>query len=164
MNSTHYSEDERVVIVLNGRDRRLYDRLRARFVRREPGEASGLRDVLLLVPDLVVLLARLVRDPRVPVGGKAIALLGIAYADSPIELIQDLIFGPIGLIDYVLVLASEFSRILNYVHPDVVRSHWSGPGDALDSIQRVTEWAETFLTTRLPAALRSLWRASRGRP
>lgn len=146
-------DPERVVVELTGREQRLYDRLRAMVVRKEPGTNSGLRDLLLLLPDLAVLLMRLLRDERVPAGGKAIALLGVAYLLNPIDLIPDLLFGPIALIDDLLVLSACLSRLLNYVHPDVVRLHWSGQGDALEVIQRLTDWSETLLSTRLPAAL-----------
>lgn len=148
--------DERITIQLNRREQRLYDRLRAQVVRSEPGERSRLGDVLVLFPDLAVLLVRLLRDPRVPPGGKVIALLGIAYVASPIDLLPELLLGPIGLVDDALVLASALSRILNYVHPDLVRSHWSGQGDALEAIQRLTEWAESLVTGRLPRALLKL--------
>ena len=143
---------ERVVIQLNGREQRLYDRMRASVVRTEPGEPSTLRDLILLVPDLAVLLVRLVRDARVPRGAKVIALLGVAYLLSPIDLIPDLILGPIGLVDDLLVLAACLSRMVNYVHPDIVRSHWSGQGDALETVQRLSDWSEDLLTARLPRA------------
>ena len=55
------------------------------------------------------------------------------------------------------LLAACLSRLLNYVHPDVVRSHWSGQGDALDALQRLTEWSETLLVTRLPRMLGDLF-------
>jgi len=42
------------------------------------------------------------------------------------------------------------------VHPDVVRSHWSGQGDALQLIQRATDWSEQKLGKRLRGALRRL--------
>jgi hypothetical protein len=48
-----------VTIELNPRERRLYDRMRQRLARIEPGASSGPRDILLLLPDLTVLLARL---------------------------------------------------------------------------------------------------------
>lgn len=148
--------EERVLIDARAREQRLYDRLRARVARRRPGARSRTRDLLLLVPDLTVLLARLARDPRVPPGGKAIALLGVAYVVSPIDLIPDLLFAPVGLVDDLLVLGAALSRVLNYVHPDVVRSHWSGQDDALDAIQRVTQWSEDLLARRLPRALLDL--------
>lgn len=145
--------EQRIVIELNSRERRLWDRLRAQVVRQEPGAASGLRDLLLLVPDLTVLLFRLLRDPQVPPGAKVIAALGTAYVLSPIDILPEILLGPLGFADDLLVLSAALSRILNYVHPDLVRSHWSGQGDALDAIQRLTEWSEDLLTRRLPGLL-----------
>jgi uncharacterized membrane protein YkvA (DUF1232 family) len=145
---------EPVVIELNPRERRLYDRLRARVVKAAPGAASGLRDAILLLPDLTVLLARLLRDDRVPFTSKAIAVFGIGYAVSPIDLIPSLLVGPIGLVDDLLVVSAALSKILNQVHPDIVRSHWSGQGDALDVIQRASRWSASILIERLPRRLR----------
>jgi uncharacterized membrane protein YkvA (DUF1232 family) len=136
------AREETVTIDVGTRERRLYDRLRASVATPRPGEGSGVRDVALLLPDLTVLLVRLLRDERVPIGGKVIALLGIGYALSPVDLVPEVVFGPIGVLDDLLVVGAALSRILNYVHPDVVRSHWSGHGDALDAIQRATGWAE----------------------
>jgi len=152
------TRDESVTIDVDRRERRLYDRLRAAVVTARPGASSGPRDVLLLLPDLTVLLYRLLRDERVPIGGKLLAMLGVGYVLSPVDLLPGLVFGPIGLLDDLLVVGATLSRLLNYVHPDVVRSHWSGQGDALDAIQRATNWTEgrvrTVLNRVLPAPLR----------
>ena len=153
-------EDQHVEIDLGARDRRLYDRLRARLIKSEPGESSGIGDLLFLLPNLAVLLGRLPREPRVPRGGKVIAALALGYVISPIDLLPEFL-GPIGFLDDALVLGAALSRLLNYVHPDVVRSHWSGKGDVLDVIQRLTEWSETMLVDRLPAAVRRLLPMSR---
>jgi uncharacterized membrane protein YkvA (DUF1232 family) len=144
----------RVTIELNPRERRLYDRLRMQVVQRQPGDGSGVRDLLLLLPDLTVCLARLLRDDRVPLGSKAIALIGVGYVVSPLDLLPGMLFGPIGLVDDLLVVTATLSRILNGVHPDVVRSQWPGQGDALEAIQRVTRWSETLFTVRLRGFLR----------
>ncbi len=130
-----------IEIELNSGERRFYDRVR-RSLRPGPANRSELRDVLLLLPDLVMLMFRLLRDERVAVGDKLLAALGIAYVLSPIDLMPTFLFGPIGLIDDVLVVAATLSRLVNHVHPDVVRSHWSGQGDALRAIQRVSQWSE----------------------
>lgn len=142
-------EDQPVVIELNPRERRLYDRLRSQVIEAEPGDRSGLRDLLLLLPDLAVLLFRLMRDDRVPVASKAIAVVGAAYLVSPIDLMPALLLGPIGLVDDLVVVGAVLSRMLNRVHPDVVRSHWSGQGDALDAIHRVTRWSERVFGDRV---------------
>jgi uncharacterized membrane protein YkvA (DUF1232 family) len=150
--------EEIVTIELNPSERRLYDRARCQLVRTEPGSSSGLRDVLLLLPDLTILLARLMRDPRVPRRAKFVALLGLGYVLSPLDLLPGLIFGPIGLVDDLLIVTAALSRLLNHVHPDIVRSHWSGKGDALEAIQRVTQWSESLFSERLPGLLRVLVR------
>ncbi|HEY5656607.1 MAG TPA: DUF1232 domain-containing protein [Myxococcota bacterium] len=149
---------EHITIELNPREQRLYDRLRRRVVHDQPGAPSGWRDVLLLLPDLTVLLLRLLRDARVPKGGKLVALLGLGYALSPIDLLPSLLLGPIGLVDDLLVVTAALSRLLNRVHPDVVRAAWPGKGDALQAIQRATAWSEAFFRGRLRALTRGLLR------
>jgi uncharacterized membrane protein YkvA (DUF1232 family) len=73
----------------------------------------------------------------------------VVYVFSPLDFLPSLLFGPIGLVDDLVIVATALSAILNHVHPDVVRSHWSGKGDALDVIHRVTGWMETQVTSGL---------------
>jgi len=141
--------DPIVVIELNPDERRLYDRLRANVIEPEHGAPSGVRDLLLLLPDLTVLLMRLLRDDRVPRGAKLVALAGVGYVMSPIDFFPVLFFGPLGLVDDLVVVGAALSHLLNRVHPDIVRSHWSGRGDALEAVQRVTAWTSTQVTSRL---------------
>jgi uncharacterized membrane protein YkvA (DUF1232 family) len=151
--------DEPVMIELNPREQRLYDRLRTRVARiPEPGEGSGMADILLLLPDFTVLLARLLRDPRVPRRSKLIALFGIGYVLSPIDLMPALLLGPLGLLDDIVVVTAALSRLINHVHPDVVRSAWPGQGDALDAIQRAASWCERFLGRKLRGFVRGALR------
>ena len=148
---THPAEP-RVVIDLNPGEQRFYDQLRSYITMNEPGASSGIWDLLLLLPDLTVLLFRMARDAHVTQASKAIAILAIGYVLSPFDLMPELIFGPIGLIDDLVVVGTALSRMLNHVHPDVVRGHWSGQGDALVAIQRVAQWTETQVASRLRGA------------
>ena len=128
-------------------------------MRREPGDGSGVRDMLLLLPDLTVLLARLLRDRRVPRRSKWIAALGLGYALSPIDLLPSVLLGPVGLVDDLLVVTAALSRLVNHVHPDVVRACWPGQGDALHVIQRITAWSEKFVRDKLRWMTRILLRS-----
>ena len=148
------SADPVVEIDLSARERRLYDRWRTALVKPLPGASPDLRDALLALPDLAVLVLRLLRDARVRPGDKAIAVLGLAYVLSPIDLLPEFLFGPLGLLDDAFLLALTVSRLVNRVHPDVVRAHWSGQGDVLDAIQRVSAWAERQLGARVRGALK----------
>jgi uncharacterized membrane protein YkvA (DUF1232 family) len=136
---------ERLEIDLRAREKRIYDRLRAKIATVEPGERAGVRDLLLFLPDLIVLLVRLAQDPRVPTGAKAVALFGVGYALSPIDLIPELFFGPLGFVDDLIVVAAAVSRVINHVHPDLVKAHWPGHGDLLDVLHRVTTWSEAMV-------------------
>jgi uncharacterized membrane protein YkvA (DUF1232 family) len=138
-----------VMIELNPKERRLYDRLRERITPAEGGTRSGFRDLLLFLPDLTILLMRLLQDARVPIFQKGIAVAGIAYVLSPIDVLPTLVVGPIGMLDDLFIVAACLSQLLNHVHPDVVRGHWSGQGDALDTIQEVTSWFERELRMRV---------------
>jgi uncharacterized membrane protein YkvA (DUF1232 family) len=134
--------EERLELDLRAREKRIYDRLRARVVSLEPAAKPGVRDLLLFLPDLVVLLLRLMRDPRVPIGAKSVAAMGIAYTLSPIDLVPEILFGPIGFLDDVLIAAAAVSWIVNRVHPDLVRANWPGSDDVLDVVKRVLGWSE----------------------
>ena len=147
-------DEEPVVIELNPRERRLYDRLRAVVIAPNARSNSSFGDLLLVLPDTVVLMSRLLRDDRVPIRAKAFALFGVGYVLSPIDLLPEILLGPIGLVDDLFVVAATLSRLLHDVHPDVVRSHWPGQGDALVVIHRITTWAETVVKDRFKDVLR----------
>jgi uncharacterized membrane protein YkvA (DUF1232 family) len=156
--STSTACESRIEIELNPRERRFYDRIRSRVVPPQSGQASGLRDMLLLLPDLAILLLRLLRDKRVSLRDKAIALAGLAYVLSPLDLMPEFLFGPFGLLDDLVVISATLLRLVNHVHPDVVRSHWAGQGDALEVIQRVTAWSERQFSGRLRGVVHRLLR------
>jgi uncharacterized membrane protein YkvA (DUF1232 family) len=146
--------EQSVTIELNPEERRLYERLRSRVAGAKPrGASSGLVDLVFLLPDLTVLLARLLRDERVPLLSKAVAVGGVAYVLSPIDVLPSLFFGPVGLVDDLIVVAACLSGMLNRVHPDVVRAHWSGQGDALEAIASVSELVEGRLVGGLRSAV-----------
>ena len=94
-----------------------------------------------------------------PVHLAVIAGAAVAYVLSPIDVMPELIFGPFGLIDDLLVVAAALSRLMDRVHPDLLRHHWPGQGDALEAILRVTSWGNDQLTTRLPTIVRRFFRA-----
>ncbi len=99
-------------------------------MRREDARA-----VARLVPNVVVLLSRLVREDRVPRRSKLLLLALAGYLALPIDLIPD--FLPVvGHLDDALVVAFALRAVLRAAGRDVVAKHWPGSTESLDAVLR----------------------------
>ena len=90
---------------------------------------------------------------------KWVAALWLGYLVSPLDLLPGLLFGPLGFVDDLLMLTAAISSLLNHVHPDRVRAHWSGQGDVLEVLHRVSAWCESVFRDRLRALFPAFTRA-----
>lgn len=109
---------------------------------------SSLREMaseaLLLIPNFLKLLYRLVADKRVMASEKAILLGTVMYMISPLDFLPDAI--PfLGQIDDILLVALVLKRFLNSVDRYVILSHWDGPTDLLLAIDRILEFTRYIL-------------------
>lgn len=96
------------------------------------------RDVVLFLPNLVKLIGRLVKDPRVPRRSKVILGALLAYILSPVDLIPDAI-PVLGVMDELLLSAYALNHLISRAGPEVVLEHWDGPQDLLDLVQTVLD-------------------------
>ncbi len=123
--------------------------------RREKSELKGrLHGFLMFLPNMVMLLGRLLKDARVPVAEKALFVAAIVYVISPLDLIPD-IFPFIGQVDDLYVVALTLLRLLNRTDADVVRQHWSGGGDIVSLADSIANIAPKFLPKRVSRVLTS---------
>jgi uncharacterized membrane protein YkvA (DUF1232 family) len=116
-----------------------YDRFR-QAILRNAGRLAGAwgsdaADLILLVPDLLLLFAALARDPRVNLRIKAVAAGTAAYLLSPVDLLPEILLGPLGLADDVVLAFLALDLILNRVDARIVREHWRGEQDLLEVVQ-----------------------------
>ena len=132
------------------RDRatRFYDRIRntiQRYIDSKGAVVGKTGAFLLLVPDIFILLWRLTTDSRV--NGKDKVLLGsaVAYYVMPFDLLPEAIMGPAGYLDDLVFGVYVLNKILGSVDASVLREHWSGSDDVLDSIQNVLNAAESLI-------------------
>ena len=110
----------------------------------------ALRELVLLLPQLAGLVARLAGDPRVPRRVKVV-LGGLAvYLASPIDLIPDFI-PVVGYLDDVVLVAIVLDGLLNHVDREILLEHW--PGDAA-SLERTAA-----LAARVAAWVPARWKA-----
>ena len=88
-------------------------------------ERSRARDVAAFLPDCIVLLKRLLGDPRVPRRAKVALGLLIPYLASPIDLIPDFI-PVLGQLDDAALVAVALAYTTRRAGGDVVRELWPG--------------------------------------
>jgi uncharacterized membrane protein YkvA (DUF1232 family) len=107
-----------------------------------------LKNLLLFIPNMVLLCARLLTDSRVPTTERALLAGAIVYAIIPFDLIPDMI--PfVGQVDDAYLIALTLLRLLERTDPKVVREHWSGGGDLVELIGAAAMLAGKFLPKKI---------------
>lgn len=103
-----------------------------------------MKEAVMLIPNYLKLLYRLVRDKRVMAMEKAVLLGTVAYILSPFDFLPDMI--PfVGQLDDVLLAALVLQRFMNSVDRHVLYEYWDGDMDLLDNIEQVLAYARYFL-------------------
>jgi uncharacterized membrane protein YkvA (DUF1232 family) len=98
------------------------------------------------VPDCVVLVRRLVGDPRVPWRSRLALGALLLYLVSPIDLVPD--FVPVaGQLDDAVLVVLVFRWLLRSAGPELVREHWPGPQESLAVVLRAVQRPGGWRTT-----------------
>ena len=109
------------------------------------------KDAILVLPNLLKLIGRLLKDPRVPRRSKIALGMASAYVVSPIDLVPEMI--PIvGWLDDLLVIAYALNRFIERAGPEIVEEHWAGEGDVLGWIQEVLGLTSNLVPRKVRAA------------
>ncbi len=126
---------------------------KSKLKRREKSELKGrMHSFLMFLPNMVMLLGRLLKDSRVPIAEKALFAAAIVYVISPLDFIPD-IFPFIGQVDDIYVVALVLLRLVNRSDESVVREHWSGGGDIVALSDSIAGIAPKLLPKRVSRVL-----------
>jgi uncharacterized membrane protein YkvA (DUF1232 family) len=99
------------------------------------GRHSDARALAGFIPDCVVLVQRLLRDPRVPRRHKLALALLMVYLILPIDLVPDFI--PVaGQLDDAILLALVLRSLVRGGGDALLREHWPGPERSLALVTR----------------------------
>jgi uncharacterized membrane protein YkvA (DUF1232 family) len=113
-----------------------------------------IKNLLLFIPNMLLLCVRLLKDSRVPVTEKALLAGAIVYAIVPLDLIPDMI--PfVGQIDDAYLIAMTLLRLMERTDPNVVREHWGGGGDVVELVGAAAMLAAKFLPKPIRRVLTS---------
>jgi uncharacterized membrane protein YkvA (DUF1232 family) len=111
-------------------------------------------NLLLVIPNLLYLSARLMVDPRVPAKERVLVAGAIVYAFVPLDLIPDML--PfVGQVDDAYLIALSLLRLMSVTDPRVVREHWRGGGDVVELIGATALIAARLLPKRIRRVLTS---------
>src|SRR5256886_10630186 len=88
---------------------------------------SRMKNLLMFLPNMVILCAKLMVDKRVPRTERALFAAAVIYAIIPFDFIPDMI--PfVGQIDDLFLISLTLLRLIDHTDDLVVREHWRGGG------------------------------------
>jgi uncharacterized membrane protein YkvA (DUF1232 family) len=100
------------------------------------GRRTHAKELAMIVPNLLVLLRGLIRDPRVGRVDKVLLVVAVAWVASPIDLIPEFI-PVLGPLDDVVVVALILRRLVKRAGPEVVTENWRGDPVLMEKILRL---------------------------
>jgi len=108
-----------------------------------PEVTKKYKDYIFILPDIVSLIYRLVKDKRVPIKTKLIMSVAIAYITIPTDLIPNKI--PfIGVIDDIGVAFFALNKVLEDVPLSVIVENWQGENNLLLVLKNGVEYIADF--------------------
>lgn len=93
----------------------------------------------------VRLFVSLLLDERVDRKIKLFVASVLAYVVAPVDFIPELFSGLFGMLDDFVLSAFALNVILNWVDPEIIKSHWKGNSDLLVTVQKAIKNAEILV-------------------
>ena len=111
-----------------------------------------MKNLLLFIPNLILLCGRLIIDPRVPAKERLLVAGAIIYAIIPLDLIPDML--PfVGQIDDAYLISLTLLRLMSNTDPKIVREHWNGGGDIVELVGSMAGIAAKLLPEKIRRVL-----------
>ncbi|HEV8588541.1 MAG TPA: YkvA family protein [Pyrinomonadaceae bacterium] len=113
---------------------------------------SRMKNLLMFLPNMVALCARLMVDKRVPRTERALFAAAVIYAIIPFDFIPDMI--PfVGQMDDLFLIALTVLRLIDRTDDKVVREHWHGGGDIVALAESAATIAPVLMPKRVARVL-----------
>src|SRR4030095_4976072 len=113
-----------------------------------------MKNLLLFLPNMVILCARLMVDSRVPRTERALFAAAGIYAIITFDFIPDMI-PCVGQVDDLVLIAMTVLRLIDRTDDLVVREHWRGGGDIIQLSESVATVAPLLIPRKISRVLLS---------
>lgn len=100
---------------------------------------------LMFAPDIFHLMVKAMTDSRIDFKSKALLGSGIAYFIAPVDFLPELLTGPGGFVDDLLIATFVLNLLVNRLTPEVIEEHWAGDEDLMGTLKRLSATGESIL-------------------
>ena len=113
---------------------------------------SRMKNLLMFLPNMVILSLKLMVDKRVPRTERALFAAAVIYAVVPFDFIPDML--PfVGQVDDLFLIALTLLRLIDHTDDLVVREHWRGGGDVVQLAEAAATIAPLLMPRRVARVL-----------
>jgi len=133
---------------MDSKQKDFYQKLRIQiknWAAKHGGKETQWTEFILLAPDFFHLLCKLMVDKDVPLANKAKLAAAIAYFISPLDVIPEAIFGPVGYLDDIALTAFVLNNLINEIDPQIITRNWAGERELLNLIKTILVNSDKFL-------------------
>ena len=121
----------------------MYTEGREKVIEKIPEKAREYKDIIMFVPDIIALIARLFKDSRVPKKTKVIMAVSLGYTIIPVDILPDKI--PIlGKIDDIAIILFALNRMIDDVEIEVLLENWQGNRELVMVLTSAVEYLANF--------------------
>jgi uncharacterized membrane protein YkvA (DUF1232 family) len=132
-----------------------YSKGRDILINKIPENRKKFSDYIFVLPDIITLIYRLLKDKRVPARTKVAVSAAIAYITVPTDMIPDKI-PLIGKIDDMAVVFFALNRMVNDVPLEVIVENWEGNNDILLALTSGLDYLTNFTNAKNVESLYSI--------
>ncbi|TWT25732.1 YkvA family protein [Planomicrobium sp. CPCC 101110] len=130
-----------------------YQKLRAKvqtWLDNKSGMVGKLGKYVLFAPDLFHLLTKMMFDNRIDAKSKGMVGAGILYFFAPLDFLPEILVGPGGFADDVVVAVYIVNTLLNKFPSEIIEEHWAGDEELLSVVRGISDSGSKFVS-KLPA-------------
>ncbi len=156
--SAEYTGVERRARRPGGKLLSYYDRMRSQVLdaaeRRSQKLGKPVAEALLLVPDVFVLLVRLMLDKEVPAEARTLIGGALAYFILPLDLFPEAVVGGVGYLDDLVLASAVLSQALGGELEPYAKKYWNGEQELRQVLHDISQSAGALLGRDLYGRLR----------